>query len=378
MDPPPTEDLIQVPNRRDCEELCLSEAAFPCRSADYNILTLACALSRETRRTQTSAYANSRDHEYLENSCINTEELSCPYKRTDNAYPRYLDTIATRVNDDIDCEKQCTFFQDFVCRSFAFYASASQCFISGILPCRSFLPNFFCWKISTELTSVNHSSQGTTSTQRQQELSRVDPARITSSEAASPRFLPGRRRRTWSSTPGQLLARAKPRRPVRRDAAPLAGSNTRRQLVTSWSGEKTVILGKYKSKPTNWYEVCQPAYLIKFANQYIYSQSFFRASPYRLHSRRDGGITGECASRCQADNKCQGFNMDYNRNECQAVVETSEENLFNLRPSTGVAFFEAICLRGNSAIHHQEERCQSWNLAFLLSRRSSVIRVVSA
>ena len=43
--------------------------------------------------------------------------------------------------------------------------------------------------------------------------------------------------------------------------------------------------------------------------------------------------------------------MDYNRNECQAVVETSEENLFNLRPSTGVAFFEAICLRGNSAIY---------------------------
>ena len=38
--------LAQVPNRRDCEELCLSEAAFPCRSADYNILTLACALSR--------------------------------------------------------------------------------------------------------------------------------------------------------------------------------------------------------------------------------------------------------------------------------------------------------------------------------------------
>ena len=38
--------------------------------------------------------------------------------------------------------------------------------------------------------------------------------------------------------------------------------------------------------------------------------------------------------------------MDYNRNECQAVVENSEDNLFNLRPSTGVAFFEAICLRG--------------------------------
>ena len=186
-----------MPNRRDCEELCLSEAAFLCRSADYNILTLACALSRETRRTQTSAYANSRDHEYLENSCINTEELSCPYKRTDNAYPRYLDTIATRVNDDIDCEKQCTFFQDFVCRSFAFYASASQCFISGNL--RPITANFVLpsMKACTNLRKVNNaSSQGTTNIQRQQELFRADLARITLSEAANPRFLPERRRKT--------------------------------------------------------------------------------------------------------------------------------------------------------------------------------------
>ena len=101
-----------------------------------------------------------------------------------------------------------------------------------------------------------------------------------------------------------------------------------------------------------------------FKNQSIIS----RASPYRLHSRRDGGITGECATRCEADNKCQGFNMDYNRNECQAVVETSEENLFNLRPSTGVAFFEAICLRGNRAIH---QRCQPQNLAFLYSEEAT-------
>ena len=42
--------------------------------------------------------------------------------------------------------------------------------------------------------------------------------------------------------------------------------------------------------------------------------------------------------------------MDYNRNECQAVVENSEDNLFNLRPSTGVGFFEAICLRGQFSL----------------------------
>ena len=38
--------------------------------------------------------------------------------------------------------------------------------------------------------------------------------------------------------------------------------------------------------------------------------------------------------------------MDYNRNECQSVIANSEDNLFNLRPNTGIAFFEAICLRG--------------------------------
>ena len=38
--------------------------------------------------------------------------------------------------------------------------------------------------------------------------------------------------------------------------------------------------------------------------------------------------------------------MDYNRNECQALVDNSEDNLFNLRSSSGVSYFEAICLKG--------------------------------
>ena len=139
----------QVPNRRDCEELCLAETrwageveiffcinvkiffSFACLSADYNIVTLSCALSRDSRRTQPASYITSRDTEYLENSCVPSEQLNCPYKRTDNAYPRYLDTIVTQVTDEIACERQCTFFEDFPCRSFAFYTSASQCFISG-------------------------------------------------------------------------------------------------------------------------------------------------------------------------------------------------------------------------------------------------------
>ena len=71
-----------------------------------------------------------------------------------------------------------------------------------------------------------------------------------------------------------------------------------------------------------------------------------RGNPSRLFSDRDGGIIKDCAGRCESDARCMGFNMDYNRNECQAVTTSSENNLFNLRPSSGMSYFEGICLKG--------------------------------
>ena len=73
-----------------------------------------------------------------------------------------------------------------------------------------------------------------------------------------------------------------------------------------------------------------------------------RGNPTRLFSDRDGGIIQDCTGRCESDNRCLGFNVDYNRNECQSVSSTSENNLFNLRPSSGVSYFEGICLKGRS------------------------------
>lgn len=39
------------------------------------------------------------------------------------------------------------------------------------------------------------------------------------------------------------------------------------------------------------------------------------------------------------------FNLDYNRFECYALDTGSSEAPLNLRQSSGVAYFEAICLR---------------------------------
>ena len=79
-----------------------------------------------------------------------------------------------------------------------------------------------------------------------------------------------------------------------------------------------------------------------------------RGNPSRLFSDRDGGIIKDCAGRCESDARCMGFNMDYNRNECQAVTTSSENNLFNLRPSSGMSYFEGICLKGkHKGVFHQ-------------------------
>ena len=81
-----------------------------------------------------SSYEETQGLEYCNCTAMHnftSGELSCPYQRTDNAYPRYLDTVINDVKNEVDCEVKCTFYENFVCRSFAYYSSARQCFVSG-------------------------------------------------------------------------------------------------------------------------------------------------------------------------------------------------------------------------------------------------------
>lgn len=61
-----------VLSRRDCEEHCLNEQAFNCRSAVYFDDTAECRLSRHDRRTQPDGVIKTSNPRinYLENQCI--------------------------------------------------------------------------------------------------------------------------------------------------------------------------------------------------------------------------------------------------------------------------------------------------------------------
>lgn len=122
-----------VQSRRDCQEYCLQEREFPCRSALYNDETTECKLSPEDRRTSPGHYYRSRSIKinYLENQCVRIHS-SCPYQRTTDAYPTYTDIVETNsIYSNEACEKLCNDNRYFLCRSYAYYSSNSQCFLSG-------------------------------------------------------------------------------------------------------------------------------------------------------------------------------------------------------------------------------------------------------
>ncbi|XP_022243343.1 uncharacterized protein LOC106460834 [Limulus polyphemus] len=121
-----------VQSRRDCEESCLNQVSFTCRSAFYNEETTECKLCREDRRTRPTDYKpnNNIKISYLENQCITASP--CNYVETSNAFPTYTDVVQTSgIITQESCERACTTYSTFNCRSFAFYSSSGQCFLSG-------------------------------------------------------------------------------------------------------------------------------------------------------------------------------------------------------------------------------------------------------
>lgn len=56
---------------------------------------------------------------------------SCPYRKTEGAYPLYLDDTIGSVLTEQQCQRTCTNYRKFNCRSLSFYPAGSQCFISG-------------------------------------------------------------------------------------------------------------------------------------------------------------------------------------------------------------------------------------------------------
>lgn len=67
----PEKEVQNVELRADCEDLCLAEKSFSCRSATFDYTNKLCKLFSETRRSKPSVFKPTKnDIDYLENQCI--------------------------------------------------------------------------------------------------------------------------------------------------------------------------------------------------------------------------------------------------------------------------------------------------------------------
>lgn len=88
---------IQTANRTDCEERCLNEFTFVCRSVTYNTVERTCSMSRFTRRSHPELLHDDPNSDYLENTCLNGERRRKEQELTKNeSFERKCTLVAAK------------------------------------------------------------------------------------------------------------------------------------------------------------------------------------------------------------------------------------------------------------------------------------------
>ncbi|XP_067634025.1 uncharacterized protein nompA isoform X3 [Eurosta solidaginis] len=121
-------------NRSDCEDKCLNEFAFVCRSANFDSTMRSCTLSRFTRRTHPELLEDDHNSDYLENTCLNAERrcdgLAVFVKEENKRLggPFEVDIFNNMTLEE--CQTMCLRAEKYFCRSVEFDDQTKQCILS--------------------------------------------------------------------------------------------------------------------------------------------------------------------------------------------------------------------------------------------------------
>ncbi|KAL3286356.1 hypothetical protein HHI36_000863 [Cryptolaemus montrouzieri] len=132
--PMPDMKEVQASNRSDCEDKCLDEFSFVCRSATFSAEQGMCTLSRFTRRTHPELLQDDPDAEYLENTCLSAERrcdgLGVFIKEENRRLggPFEVDSYTNITLED--CQGMCVRAEKYFCRSIEYDEMTKQCTIS--------------------------------------------------------------------------------------------------------------------------------------------------------------------------------------------------------------------------------------------------------
>ncbi|CAG9831303.1 unnamed protein product [Diabrotica balteata] len=130
---PDTKEII-VSNRTECENKCLNEFSFVCRSATFDSTARTCSLSRYTRRTHPELLVDDAGSDYLENTCLSAERrcdgLAVFIKEENKRLggPFEVDMFTNITLDD--CQTLCIKAEKYLCRSIEYDEMTRQCTLS--------------------------------------------------------------------------------------------------------------------------------------------------------------------------------------------------------------------------------------------------------
>ncbi|KAL5290170.1 hypothetical protein ACFFRR_009869 [Megaselia abdita] len=125
---------ITAANRSDCEDKCLNEFSFVCRSANFDSTMRTCSLSRFTRRTHPELLEDDPNSDYLENTCLNAERrcdgLAVFVKEENKRLggPFEVDIFNNMTLEE--CQTMCLRAEKYFCRSVEFDDQTKQCILS--------------------------------------------------------------------------------------------------------------------------------------------------------------------------------------------------------------------------------------------------------
>uniref|UniRef100_A0A1A9WP94 ZP domain-containing protein n=1 Tax=Glossina brevipalpis TaxID=37001 RepID=A0A1A9WP94_9MUSC len=125
---------ITAANRSDCEDKCLNEFSFVCRSANFDSTMRSCSLSRFTRRTHPELLEDDPNSDYLENTCLNAERrcdgLAVFVKEENKRLggPFEVDIFNNMTLEE--CQTMCLRAEKYFCRSVEFDDQTKQCILS--------------------------------------------------------------------------------------------------------------------------------------------------------------------------------------------------------------------------------------------------------
>lgn len=149
--------LPGVVSRLRCQELCLKERDFNCKSGEYDHATQQCRLSREDRRSQPTHFGPATPTvDYFENQCAHSlnrlQQLQnmttfnnassriqssddigneqCGFRRMPALDLRRADLLRVTATE-VACEQLCRATKAFVCRSFTYEPATSKCWLNS-------------------------------------------------------------------------------------------------------------------------------------------------------------------------------------------------------------------------------------------------------